>query len=156
MLKVLMFIIERYPDREVLLSRKPQELMGELEKAGFNFSEIRDTYRWLEGMRGYQSTVDPTVFISVTRAERLYSDFEMDILDAECRDYLFYLERCKILDSYSRELVIDRLLALQEKVVAVSDVKWVTLLVLFHLPDRKEQLSAMQDFVLFGGKEKLH
>jgi Smg protein len=45
-----------------------------------------------------------------------------------------YLENVRILSSTQRELVIDRLMALEADEIDIEQVKWVVLMVLFSQP----------------------
>jgi Smg protein len=58
-------------------------------------------------------------------------------VDTTCRDFLMYLSNTGILDAQRRELVIDRLMALETDDITLEDVKWVVLMVLFNQPGRK-------------------
>jgi Smg protein len=68
-------------------------------------------------------------------------------LDAECRGYILYLENAGILDATRRELVLDRLLALDSDTIELEQVKWVVLLVLFSQPEQELSLLRMEGLV---------
>ena len=80
-------------------------------------------------------------------AVRVYSDRECDKLDSEVRGLLMSLEQNGILDSVSRELVIDRLLAIDHPQVLAEDVKWVSLLVLMNRPGREDAFTQVEDML---------
>ena len=89
-----------------------------------------------------------------TDALRIYAPQEQERLSAECRGFLLYLEQLGILNSESRELVIERLLALEEE-VDLERVKWVCLLVLINQPGEEEAAVHLEDMVYYQG-EFLH
>lgn len=155
MLRVLMYIIGKYQDHEVLLTSDPETIAGDLRKAGFTPNEIDTAFDWFNGVAQYDSKIT-TVATAEDDTIRQYDFFESQILSEECRGFLLYLEQCHILDGTSRELVIDRLLALQGAKLDVADVKWVALLVLFHMPNKRSELNALQDLVLFRDNQKIH
>jgi Smg protein len=84
----------------------------------------------------------------------VYAPQEQERLSAECRGFLLYLEQLGILNSESRELVIERLLALEEE-VDLERVKWVCLLVLINQPGEEEAAVHLEDMVYYQG-EFLH
>ena len=47
---------------------------------------------------------------------RIYAPQESERLSAECRGFLLHLEQLGILNAESRELVIERLLAIEDEV----------------------------------------
>jgi Smg protein len=67
-------------------------------------------------------------------AFRVYSDDELQRLDASCRGLLLALERGGVLSAGQREIVIDRLLALESGELGIEHVKWVVLMVLSSQP----------------------
>ena len=68
---------------------------------------------------------------AAARAIRVFSGFEQLRLDTDCRGYLMHLEHIGILSAGQRELVIDRLMALDADDIDIEQVKWVVLMVLF-------------------------
>ena len=58
-------------------------------------------------------------------------------LDSDCRGYILYLENIGIVNAAQRELVIDRLLALDARQIDIEQVKWVVLMVRSASPGRR-------------------
>ncbi len=58
-----------------------------------------------------------------------------------------FLERCGILSSANREVVIDRALALDDEELSIEKLKWIVLLVLLSQPDEEIAFSRMEDIV---------
>jgi Smg protein len=58
-----------------------------------------------------------------------------------------YLEQIGILSPMHRELVIDRLMALDAAEIDVEDIKWVVLMVLFSQPGEEAAYARMEDLV---------
>jgi Smg protein len=77
-------------------------------------------------------------------------------LDVDARGLLLFLEQNGILDPVSRELVIDRLLAIDHALVTLDEVKWVVLLVLMNRPGREDAFSQMEDLVYNDEPVYLH
>ncbi|MGA0734298.1 MAG: DUF494 domain-containing protein [Steroidobacteraceae bacterium] len=90
------------------------------------------------------------------RALRIYTDAERTHLPAECRGYLFELERTGILSAQQREIVIERLLALDGTELDVDQLKWVVLMVLSSQPGQELACSRMEDLVFDLPPERPH
>jgi len=67
-----------------------------------------------------------------------------------------FLEQSGILDPVSRELVIDRVLAIDHAGVSVDELKWVVLLVLMNRPGREAAFTQMEDLVYNNEPGLLH
>jgi Smg protein len=62
----------------------------------------------------------------------VYTAREIEKLDVQSRGLLIFLEQIGVLDRNSRELVIDRIMALEADDIDIDRVKWVILMVLFN------------------------
>ena len=153
-LDVLMYLFETYIDTEEEPEPDRNVLRSELEGAGFQDSEISKALEWLDGLSERQS--DPAAIDPTDRAIRIFSRWEHSRLDAECRGYVMYLEHAGILTAAQRELVIDRLMALDTGDIDVEQIKWVVLMVLFSQPDQEAAYARMEDLVFDGGAGLVH
>ena len=68
-------------------------------------------------------------------------------LPTDCQGYLLTLERTGILSPQQREIVIERLLALDDEELDVNQLKWVVLMVLSSQPGEELACSRMEDLV---------
>ena len=80
-----------------------------------------------------------------SRSIRVFDAREQVRLDSDCRGYILYLENIGIVNAAQRELVIDRLLALDARQIDIEQVKWVVLMVLFSQPGQENALLRMED-----------
>jgi Smg protein len=151
LLDVLMYLFENYHDGEFSDSDNQETLRVELAAAGFPEDEVGHAFAWLDGLAKQRDT--PTLAPSTTSL-RIYAPQEQERLSAECRGFLLYLEQLGILTATSRELVIERLLALEDD-VDLERVKWVCLLVLINNPGSEEAAVHLEDMVYYTG-EFLH
>ncbi len=78
---------------------------------------------------------------------RIYTSEECEKLDLEARGFLMFLEQAGVLDHYTREMVIDRIMALGEDEIDLDQLKWVVLMVLFNQPGREAAYAWMEDLV---------
>jgi Smg protein len=78
---------------------------------------------------------------------RVFCDGELSRLSTECRGFLFTLERLGILSSQQREVVIERMLALDADELDTEQLKWVVLMVLSSQPDQQQAFARLEDLV---------
>jgi Smg protein len=144
-LDVLMYLFETAGEEGVPPEPNREGLREELERAGFHHREIDRALDWLDGLAGRragESAQPPT-----ERAIRIYGRDECVRMDAHGRGYMLYLEQIGILSPHQRELVIDRLMALDCEEIDVDDIKWVVLMVLFSQPGEETAYARMEDLV---------
>ena len=91
-----------------------------------------------------------------SRAIRIFDAREQARLDTECRGYILYLENIGIISAAQRELVIDRLLALDVQQIDIEHVKWVVLMVLFSQPGQQSAYLRMEDLVFDNRLQVVH
>src|SRR3990167_4131160 len=147
MFEILMFLFENYMDDNVKLKTDDSTIAIELENMGFDRYEISRALHWLDGLTQFQRAFLMTPAM-MTRALRHYIPEEAERLGVEGRGFLLYLEQIGILDPMTREVVVDRVMALDPREVDLGRIKWVVLMVLFNQPDKKSALSLMQDMIL--------
>jgi Smg protein len=154
-LDILIYLFENYFDADLDCAPEPDRdtLRDELERAGFSEREVGRALEWLE-----QLSADPnrTGAIPGSRAIRIFDAREQARLDTECRGYIVYLENIGIVSPAQRELVIDRLLALDVQQIDIEQVKWVVLMVLFSQPGQQSAYLRMEDLVFDNRLQVVH
>lgn len=154
MFEILMFLFENYMDSSSALKIDQETITVELEKIGFERYEINRALHWLDGLLTFKLAVSagpPT-----PNAMRYYLPEEAERLGVEGQGLLFYLEQINILDPVTREIVIDRIMALDPRDIDQGRIKWVVLMVLFSQPEKKSALTMMQEMVLADAFDVLH
>jgi Smg protein len=145
-LDVLMYLFENYLDDDEEETETDREsLTVELEEAGFPKAEINKAFDWLENLAQNPPASEP----SITRHDgfRVYAEQELTRLTTECRGFIQYLENIGILEIAQREVVIDRIMALESNEIDLEQVKWIILMVLFNHPGQEDAYSRMEDLV---------
>ena len=143
-LDVLMYLFESFVDSEDEPEPNRNELRDELERAGFGDREIDRALEWLDGLN-FSDVVPPVT--SRSPGIRIYDTAELERFDTAARGYLLHLEQVGILPPAQRELVIDRLLALESDDVDIEQIKWVVMMVLFSQPGNEQAYAQMEDLV---------
>lgn len=142
-LDVLMYLFENYMDDETEMHPDRESLQVELQEAGFRKNEINKAFAWLEGLASDTGTND--VASPEARSMRVFSALESVRLDVEARGFLLYLEQVGLLTGQQRELVLDRLMALESDEIDIDQVKWVVLMVMFNQPGQDTPQPWMED-----------
>lgn len=155
MFEVLMYLFENYMDGSVALNADQDTIVSELEQAGFTRGEIGRALDWLDGLNKVQETVQSGPQFT-PHAIRHFSTEESERISLEGKGFLLYLEQLSILDPMTREVVIDRLMALDYREVDIGRMKWVVLIALFNQPDKKSALTLLQDMILSDAFDVLH
>jgi Smg protein len=150
-LDVLMYLFESYIDSQDEPEPSRYELKRELGRAGFHDREIDRALEWLDSL----STTDASNAPQNT-AFRLFDAVELERLDSASRGYLLHLEQIGILKAAQREIVIDRLLALDDEEIDVEQTKWVVMMVLFSQPGQQDAFAQMEDLVYADDSAWVH
>jgi Smg protein len=150
-LDVLMYLFETFADGDDEPEPDRDELRVELERAGFGGREIDRALDWLEGLNSTEVTAPPR-----SSAIRIFDRVEQQRLDAAARGYLVHLEQIGILLPVQRELVIDRLLALDSEEIDIEQVRWVVMMVLFSQPDQQDAFAQMENLVFADDPAWVH
>ena len=153
-LDVLMYLFETYIDAEEEPEPDQNELRDELARAGFGDPEIDRALEWLDGLTDNHDRFNHHP--QTAHGTRIYNDIETDRLDVGCRGFISYLEQIGILSPTQREILIDRLLALDSRDIDVEQIKWVVLMVLFTQPGQELAYARMEDLVFDEGESSLH
>ena len=155
MFEVLMFLFENYMDGTVAFKIDTADVVVELEKIGFDRYEIDRALTWLDGLVQIQTAVLSGPKLT-SLAIRHYLPEETERLGVEGKGFLLYLEQLGVMDPITREIAIDRIMALDSREVDVARIRWVVLMVLFNQPDKKSSLALLQDMILADAFDVLH
>ena len=152
-LDLLIYLFENYLHADDEPRPDRVTLKQELDKAGFAEPDIERALEWLDGLAGEQLG---QVAQATARAVRVFNSQENLRLDTDVRGYLMYLENVAILSMAQREVVIDRLMALEADEIDIEQVKWVVLMVLFSQPGQESAYAQMEDLVFEEHSDALH
>jgi Smg protein len=132
-----------------------ESLTAELTEAGFARGEIRKAFSWLEELSALRA--QPAEALAAgTAAVRHYSAREMEKLDSACRGFLHYMEQNGLVMPLTREIVIDRAMALETDEITLEQLKWVMLMVLFNQPGQETAYDILEAMVFDEMQGHLH
>ena len=153
-LDVLIYLFDHYIEQEFEIIPNQKDLKSQLNQAGFADIQIDKAIDWLEGLTIKKGELDEGVVYS--KSTRVFSDIENKKLDVECKGFLIFLEQSGVLDYEDRELVIDRVMALETDVIELQQLKWVVLMVLFNRPGKEAAFAWMEDIILVEVSTVVH
>ena len=153
-LDVLMYLFENYFYDEPDEQPDRASMEENLHEAGFSNGEIDKAFEWLDGLA--EQRYQPDFKMNTDQPIRVFVDAEINRLDTGCRDFLMYLSNSGILDAQRRELVLDRLMALESDEINLEDVKWVVLMVLFNQPGQEANYAWMEDLMFDTEQDYRH
>jgi Smg protein len=144
-LDVLMYLFQNYMSDDTDLHPDRESMQTELLEAGFPSHEVTQAFEWIDGLAARQAA--PLARSNEERSFRIYTDQETAKLDLECRGYVGFLEQAGLLSCDTRELVLDRVMALETDEIDLSQLKWIILMVLFNQPGQEEAYAWMEDLM---------
>jgi Smg protein len=139
---VLIYLFENYLGAELNSLPDSEDIKIELMEAGFEQNEVNNAFDWLEALTE-QDYITP----SISTAFRIFTAQEQIKLNLECRDFLLFLQHNGILTSTTREIVIDRAMAIEHDKITLDELKWTVLLVLLSQSDDDAAYAKMEDIV---------
>lgn len=137
MFDILVFLFENYfqaggyPDQETLSKR--------LSAAGFDSRDISQALTWLSGLERAGKSSSRSQPIPST-GFRYYTEPELSTLTADARGFLLFLESAGVVSVLQRELIIERVMALEEPAVDLDKVKLIVLMVLWSQDETLDSL----------------
>jgi Smg protein len=141
-LDILIYVFNRYMLEEAPEVPERSDLARHLEGAGFAAPKVELALDWLTDLACVRDRLPAP---GAEAAVRLFSECEQQRLSTECRGFLVTLQRLGILSAQQREVVIDRLLALDTEEIDAEQLKWVVLMVLSSQPGQERAFARLED-----------
>src|SRR5215469_3299335 len=146
-LDLLIYVFDRYMLGEVPEVPEREHLARDLERAGFAQANVERALDWLADLASGREAAGALEEGEAGTAVRVFCDGELARLSTECRGFLFTLQRLGILSAWQREIVIDRMLALDADELDTEQLKWVVLMVLSSQPGQEAAFQRLEDLV---------
>lgn len=147
MFDVLMYLFENYMEEGSEFTPDQESLVFELTEAGFPSGEVNKAFSWLEDLTNLRNNDSELPEAPMANSFRIYTAAEMERLDSRSRGLVMFMEQCGVLDGISRELVVDRVMALDLDAISLEQLKWVILMVLFNQPGQEHAHALLEDIV---------
>lgn len=157
MFDILVYLFENYIHNESDIYVNHADLTKELSRAGFHDDDIFKALQWLDSLSALQeSHVKPYLTKECSSAVRIYTADEQRKLEVSGLSFLMFLEQINVLDTQTREMVIDKVMALDGNSISLEDLKWVVLMVLFNVPGHENAYAQMEDLIFDNPEGPLH
>ncbi len=153
-LDVLTYMFESYFYEEADSMFNRETLLEELVEVGFDHQDVEKAFNWLADLPS--SHEDLQLTSPEQCSIRIYDPWETKKLDLHCRGYLTDLEQMGILTPASRELIIDRVMALEADEISNEQLRWVCLIVLYNLSGSDIPYSWLEDIVMDLSSSHIH
>jgi len=171
-LDILIYVFDRYMLDEAPEMLERDDLARDLERAGFGHAHVERALDWLAALveAANRSSAHASSTPSGSPLEtaalrtphaagtavRVFSEGEAARLSTECRGFLMTLERLGVLTAQQREIVVERMLALDADELDTEQLKWVVLMVLSSQPDGGHAFARMEDLGLDSAPRPPH
>lgn len=154
-LDILKFLFDHCVDDEADLPLDRGALQAQLMEVGFDEHQVEKAFDWLQAF-SEEAELDPR---SHQNSIRLYTALEQEKLGIEGLGLILVLEQSGVLDHQTRELVINRVMALEGETVELPQLKWIVFMVLINQPNQGTTVMWL-DHILGdedeGSTRKLH
>lgn len=118
------------------------EMQEELSAAGFSSKDIDRAMEWLLDLNNLQE--DSQLKTPKHHAIRQFTDEEVTKISIDSRNLLYQLTRMGVIDTKLREILIQKLMTLDEEQIDVDEVKWVTLMAIFNRPGQEANATWLE------------
>ncbi len=124
MFDILVYLFENYFDSgsypdSATLTRK-------LTIAGFADEDINQALDWLSELARHDTGNYPAT-LAKSDSFRCYTEYEMERIDTEGRGFIIFLQQADIINALQRELLIDRVLSMDEDSSSLEKIKLIVL-----------------------------
>lgn len=154
-IEVLMYLFDNYLSLEEELPIDEVALTNQLEQAGFHTSEITKAFDWL-GELAKLSPKDKLQKSTCVNCNRIYTPEEMYKLNPACRGFLVSLQDMGLLDDPTRELIIERSMAIQSPQLNLQQFKRVVGLVMLNNSEDDEIFDWIDEIIFDEIDSVLH
>lgn len=152
-LDILQFLFDHCVDEEADLPLDRGALQAQLMEVGFDERQVEKAFDWLQAF-SEEPTLEPRHH---RNSVRLYTALEQEKLGIEGLGLILVLEQSGVLEHHTRELVINRVMALEGETVELPQLKWIVFMVLVNQPDQDTTVMWLDHlFSEEGSARKLH
>ncbi len=152
-LDILQFLFDHCVDEEAELPLDRGALQAQLMEVGFEEQQVEKAFDWLQAF-SEEAGPEPRHH---RNSLRLYTPLEQEKLGIEGLGLILLLEQSGVLEHPTRELVINRVMALEGETVELPQLKWIVFMVLVNQPNQDTTVMWLDHlFSEEGSTRKLH
>jgi Smg protein len=146
MIDVLMFLFDNFLSVDEGFPDDEETLAEALEDAGFRSNTINQAFDWLGELAEIQMP-DFTSTNYSAKAQRVFAQHELRKLDSSCRGFLLSLEKMGVVDPVTREVIIERAMALESEELTLTQFKRIAGLVMLNTTENEAMLAFIEDLL---------
>jgi len=125
---ILEALMQLFKEIDISEQQAYPEMLTTLENAGFKLTDIQKALIWLQSFADLaENQIKPVL---TTPSIRIYSPDERSRLGLKGQSFLRYLENIRVINSRTREMIIDRLMLLDSQELKITQIRWIALMVL--------------------------
>ncbi|MGB8517449.1 MAG: DUF494 domain-containing protein [Gallionella sp.] len=136
MFEILMYLFESYFDAGSY--PEPDKLSRKLSAAGFEGEEISEALSWLSALQQQNPDNYPEKIEHI--GIRHFAPVEINAISFDARQFLVFTHQQQMISTVEREMIIDRVIALQQNNLGLDKLKLIMLMVLWN---RHKDLDAL-------------
>ncbi|AGH80076.1 hypothetical protein PCNPT3_00670 [Psychromonas sp. CNPT3] len=149
MFEVIIYLFESYMQLDQSVDVDAEEITEELLGEGFSDDEISKALAWLDNLTTlHEKKVKYPTLQARDSSYRIYNDMEKMHVNCEAQGYISYLEQAKIINTHSREIVIESIISLEMPDLSLQNLKWLILMVLFNDPESSDAFLQLESMLL--------
>jgi len=145
---VLMYLFENIITDENPIFPENEHMFDRLEDLGFPQHDILLAFDWLEDLAKIHTELltNASQLVINSQSVRIFSDLEKLLLDQDSISFLIHLEQNKVLTPVSREVILDRVVALDVE-LELEQLKWIAMIVLYSQPGEENAYAWMENLI---------
>lgn len=149
MFEIIVYLFESYIQIDQNVEINAQEVTDELLEEGFQKNDIIKALAWLDNLTHlHEHNPQSKTQLAKQTSHRIYNPIEQQKLPHDCQAYIAYLEEAEILNTHSREVIIDCAMSLEVNVLQLDDLKWLILMVLYNDPNNEDAFLQLESMLL--------
>lgn len=146
-LQILIYLFAEHYTQDVLKPQREKVLLQQLLESGFEEEESKQALAWIQGLKEAERNLQKVPGAS-TQSIRVYTEAEIDKLDLKSRGFISFLEKLGLIDTFERELLIDRVMALDTSFVEFEEFRCVVNIILLERNRYKKDISQLCQLVM--------
>jgi Smg protein len=149
MFEIIIYLFESYMQIDQSMEIDAQEITDELLEEGFQKNDISKALAWLDKLTSlHEQNPQSKALLAKATSHRVYSAIEQRRLTSDCQGFICYLDQADILNTHTREVVIDCAMSLDVDELTLHDLKWLILMVLFNDPNSEDAFLQLESMLL--------
>lgn len=153
---LLLYVFENYPQLDHTNESKREEITEEMINSGFNKNDVEQIMDWFLDLNQQRQLLLNSTLNQDMTSHRVFSQRECECMTPEARSRILELQQKGYIDTVTRELVLDRLIALDEPSLDSPEIDWLVLVVMYQDSDQPHQRRLIEDMVMLEESSICH